>query len=444
MQHVCVTGMGCVCAAGNSPTSVWQNLVAPNPTRVDASLLHHNALPYPFFAAPASAFGSDKHARRRSAADVLHLGLFAARQALLQACVPSIKKVQDLQHCKNIEEKLPAIADLAHLMHDLGRLNIVLGTTAGSALHFLDGYAARREDITASTPDIEEYYASNLALFMGQALKTHGATITIANACTSGADAIGLAIDMIRQGQCDTVLCGGADALSLVPHTGFARLMIYSNSPCRPFDAERCGLNLGEGAGMLILESEAHARARQAIIIGRIVGYGGAVDAHHFTAPHPEAKGLALSVENALSDAAISADELAFINAHGTATMENDKVEGGYCLRTFPSIPVWATKGITGHTLGAAGALEAIFSIMALNHALLPRTHGFHNPDPSIMLIPTLKHTSITKKYALSRTSAVGGNNHHRGEEPPLFVVGDDSAKKHYHHNGGGHIVHYG
>lgn len=390
MQKVCVTGMSCVCAAGTSCDAVWKSLVEGSIKRTSSLVLHDDALPYPFFAAPEEAFISG---RRHSSADVLHLGLFAAQDALKQSKITE----QIQQH-----------------------MGIIIGTTAGSALHFLQGYAASRvQSDNASrgstaphqTIDIIDYHKSNLALSIANHLGGLGPVSTITNACTSGADAIGLAADMIRNGQCELILCGGADALSLVPHTGFARLMVYSDEPCRPFDADRRGLNLGEGAGMLVLESEAHAKARGAHILGYIAGYGSAVDAHHFTAPHPEARGLAKSVTQALAEASIPLENLAFINVHGTATMENDKVEGAYCYGAFPKTPVWASKGVTGHTLGAAGALEAIFCLMALQHRLVPRSHGFINPDPAIMLKPTQEHTVITSEYALSTSLGFGGGN---------------------------------
>ncbi len=413
LPPVCVTGMGCVCAAGDSVSGVLQALdgvcagtavpvhaSAVAPRRTNATLLHKDALPHPFFAAPESIFC--EHGREHghgsrsfSAKDTLRLALHAVDEALAQA-------------------QLPRTHESA----------VVMGTTAGSALHFLDGYAAHRhappQQSQLQPPlqlasDITDYFDANLALNIADAFHLTGPALTIANACTSGADAIGVALDMILQGQCNTVICGGADALSLVPHTGFARLMIYSKEPCRPFDAHRQGLNLGEGAGVLILESTAHAHARGATILGYVAGYGAAADAHHFTAPHPEARGLDAAVHTALTQAHITKDALAFINAHGTATPENDKVEGAYFQKHFADTPVWGSKSLTGHTLGAAGAVEAIFCLLALQQGCVPATLGFQNSDPEIGLTPTtsplILSPSTHNDYALSTSLGFGGSN---------------------------------
>jgi 3-oxoacyl-[acyl-carrier-protein] synthase-1/3-oxoacyl-[acyl-carrier-protein] synthase II len=336
-------------------------------------------LPFPFFAADAACFPGG---RRRSAKDTLALADTVVRGALAQA-------------------KLPEAS--------LGRAGIVLGTTAGSALHFLDAYTASRAQFPRTSPDREDYFAANLAL--EQDIPAHGPRMTITNACTSGADAIGLALDMIRTGQCECVVCGGADALSLVPHTGFARLMIYDHTPCRPFDRTRKGLNLGEGAAALVLESVEHAHGRNAAILGYILGYGSAADAYHFTAPHPEGRGLAASIRIALENAGLHAADMAFVNAHGTATPENDKVEGRLLAKLLPATPVWASKGGTGHTLGAAGALEAVLALQSLNRGRIPATLGFQTPDPDIGLIPTQDVLVVDSPYALSTSLGFGGGN---------------------------------
>ncbi len=382
---ICVSGMGCVCAAGTKCHELLQN----ESTLSDQNILHKQAMPYPFFAAPEVAFNSN---RLSSARDTLNLAAFAAKQALEQAKV--IDNKQYLQNC-----------------------GVILGTTAGSALHFLEDYAAGRsldaEKLqTSPLPQgIADYFDSNISLGIATMYNLQGPTLTIANACTSGADAIGMAMDMLMQDQCGMVLCGGADALSLVPHTGFARLMIYSNELCRPFDANRKGLNLGEGAGALVLEKTEHALARGVKPLGFIAGYGAFADAHHFTAPHPQARGLHAAVNTALKQAHIGKDQLAFINAHGTATPENDKVEGKYFKQYLTDIPVWATKSITGHTLGAAGAVEAILCLLALQNKILPKTRNFEQVDQEIGITPNLEPLKLQKNYALSTSLGFGGSN---------------------------------
>ena len=407
--------MGCICAAGASPATALDALEKGERRWKCGMELGEHALPLPFFAVheanDETADGCFARGRRFSALDTMELALKAGRDALHQAALPE-----------------PALAGMG----------VVLGTTAGSALHFLRDYATRRTAVTGSGApfappmptrgdgaglhDFADYAAANLALGLAQRLLAGtvgenccGPRLTVTNACTSGADALGLGLDLIRQGA-DCVLCGGADALSLVPHSGFARLMIYADELCRPFDRCRTGLNLGEGAALLVLESPEHAARRGAPVLGRVLGYGAASDAHHFTAPHPEGRGLAAAIDMALHEADTTlggntAQELAFINAHATSTPDNDKVEGRLLRRLFPHTPVWASKGCTGHTLGAAGALEAIFAVEALRRGRVPASWGFAEVDPDMGLCPTTATLSLTSCRALSTSLGFGGGN---------------------------------
>ncbi len=393
-RRAVVTGMGCVCAAGRSPAEVFASLSSGQRTLTSSDVLGEVAMPYPFFAAPEEAFGLG---RCFSGKDTLHLAQYAADRALAQAQLSPQSKAS---------------------------MPIMVGTTAGSALHFLQGYAVSREVVPNTVPptppvksthlDTEEYFLSNLALHILP--ESQGARLTLTNACTSGADALGLAIDAIAMGQ-DCVLCGGADALSVVPHTGFARLMIYDSEPCRPFDGNRKGLNLGEGAAFVVLESYEHAMARGANILGFVLGYGAASDAYHFTAPHPEGRGLRASIDIAMQQAfgemAHPWEHMAFVNAHGTATPENDKVEGAVLRHIHESygLPVWASKGGTGHTLGAAGALEAVLCLEALHQKNIPASLGFSAPDAHIGLCPTQEKTVLSASCALSTSLGFGGGN---------------------------------
>lgn len=382
-----ITGLGCLCAAGVTPAAVMDRLYADGCLPVPACCLGPEALPYPMFAVDETVFLGG---RRHSAMDTLVLARYAAREALAMSGFET-GPVWEAQR---------------------GRTGVVLGTTAGSSLHFLSGYAASRREIQPPTPDDrEDYFISNPALALGAELGARGPFLTVANACTSGTDALGMGLDLIRQGQCDCVLCGGAEALSLVPHTGFARLMIYDAEPCRPFDRTRRGLNLGEAAAVFVLESEAHARQRGATVLGRVAGYGSASDAYHFTAPHPEGRGLVAALRRALEESGLQPGDLAFINAHGTGTLENDKVEGRVLRRLLPDTPVWASKGATGHTLGAAGALEAALCLLALRRGRIPTSPGFATPDPVIGLCPTREIQTTATPWALSISLGFGGGN---------------------------------
>jgi 3-oxoacyl-[acyl-carrier-protein] synthase-1/3-oxoacyl-[acyl-carrier-protein] synthase II len=286
---------------------------------------------------------------------------------------------------------------------------VVLGTTAGSALHFIESYAAFKAGLSSGCSDRDDYFAANLALALP--IPAKGPRLTVTDACTSGADALGLGMDLIRHGECPCVICGGADALSLVPHTGFARLMIYDDRPCRPFDLRRKGLNLGEGGAVFVLESMEHAGQRGADIIGYLLGYGAGADAYHLTAPHPQGRGLASALREALAEAALDARDMAFVNAHGTGTPDNDKVEGRTLASMLPGVPVWAGKGCTGHTLGAAGALEALLSLVALTQGIVPCSPGFEQPDPETMIRPTTEEAPTRTPFALSTSLGFGGGN---------------------------------
>ncbi len=391
-----VTGMGCICAAGASPHAAFSALESGERHLAPSTVLGTEAMAYPFFAADTTMPTVFPQGRRFSAQDTLHLAQYAAQQALDSAGLP----VQAMAH-----------------------MPVMVGTTAGSALHFLHDYAHSRAEQYKTAPpvppvslgsqpfsDKEDYFLSNLATCLVP--QSDGARITLANACTSGADAIGLALDAIALGE-SCVLCGGADALSIVPHTGFARLMIYDTEPCRPFDGSRKGLNLGEGAAFLVLENYEHALARGAQILGYVLGYGSAADAHHFTAPHPEGRGLHRAIEEAMRGAQCTWQDMAFVNAHGTATPENDKVEGAVLrsLTENTAVPVWASKGGTGHTLGAAGALEAVLCLEALRQGRVPASMGFQEPDPAIGLSPTTESVSIQASCALSTSLGFGGGN---------------------------------
>lgn len=377
-MFVAITGMGSVCALGRGNAEVRRGLYATERRLASAGALSPDALDFPYFAVPDSVWGG---ARSFAAGDTLRLGLLAAEEALAQAGI----------------SRGDAVA-------------VVAGTTSGTALHFLSGYGNFRQNGQGGR-DCEEYLASNPALAIRAHFGLRGVPLTISNACVSGADAMGLALSMILSGQCDRVLCGGLDALSLVPHTGFARLMIYDPAPCAPFDRKRAGLNLGEAAAFMVLERSDAATARGQRIRGKVLGYGSAGDAHHFTSPHPEGRGLEAAVTEAVRQAGIVPDDLAFVNVHGTGTRENDRIEGRTLHRLLPATPLWCTKGLTGHTLGAAGALEALFTLWALEKGLLPPSVGFEEEDPEIGVSPVHKATPISKKVALSTSLGFGGCN---------------------------------
>jgi len=267
-----------------------------------------------------------------------------------------------------------------------------------------------RKEVPDMKP-IVRFLRSNPADLIAREFGLSGPCQTVVNACSSGTDAVGIGASWIESGLCDAVIAGGTDELCHVTYNGFVSLLITDDSPCRPFDRDRKGLNLGEGAAMLILESEHLCRQRRKTPRARFLGYASASDGHHLTAPHPEGEGLKRALLEALRFARREPRDIAFVNAHGTATFDNDKVEGKVLREVLPGVPFFSTKGYTGHTLGAAGAIEAAFTVACLERGLVPGSAGFENPDPQIDLSPVTAVTRIAGQTAVSQSLAFGGSN---------------------------------
>ena len=292
------------------------------------------------------------------------------------------------------------------------RVGICMGTTVACQLNSLPFYAAYRRGENPPLDRVYDFLNSNLAQATARQLNVSGPRMTVVNACSSGTDAIGVAASWIRAGLCDVAIAGGADEMYQVPLAGFWSLGVMSAEPCAPFDRDRNGLNLGEGAGILILESDAFAESRGKTHRFEVAGYGSACDAHHLTAPHPEGRGLDAAIRAALSQANITANQIAFTNAHGTATLDNDRTEAKVLSRIFGGNPIFlSTKGYTGHTLGAAGGLEAVFALLGLREGWIPPSVGFQNQAEDILIAPITCKTTVEGEYALSTSLAFGGNN---------------------------------
>lgn len=291
------------------------------------------------------------------------------------------------------------------------RAGVALGTTVACQLNDLEFYSTWRREGHASMEEVDRYLQGNLAEFIARRTGADGPAVTVANACSSGADAIGLAAGWLRAGRCDLVIAGGADEINRVPLCGFNALGVASSEPCRPFDRDRSGLNLGEGAGVLVLETDASARARGAPRELELAGWGFAADAYHLTAPHPQGRGLRRAIDCALKLAGIASGEVAFVNAHGTSTRENDRTEGRVLSEGFPSAHILSTKGYTGHTLGAAGGLEAVFTAAALRAGWIPASIGWKTYDEETGVRPVVEKTAIGGDCAVSTSLAFGGSN---------------------------------
>ena len=235
----------------------------------------------------------------------------------------------------------------------------------------------------------------------------------IANACASGTNAIGHAFLLIQSGKYHSVLCGGYDAISELVFVGFDSLQASTAEKCRPFDKARTGLVLGEGAALIALESFDHAVSRGARILAKVSGYGISTDNHHLTQPHPSGIGPHQAMSRALESAGRKPDEIDYINAHGTATAFNDATEGLAISQLFGNrTPVSSTKSMMGHSLGAAGAIEAVISLLALEHRFLPPNINFSDCDPQWDLnVVANSARDAQVRRVLSNSFGFGGTN---------------------------------
>ena len=235
---------------------------------------------------------------------------------------------------------------------------------------------------------------------------------TVSTACSSAANALILGAEMLKAGEADIVVAGGTEALSVFHLNGFNSLMILDKEHCRPFDETRAGLNLGEGAAYVVLESEEHARQRQASVHAYLSGYGNACDAFHQTASSENGEGAYLAMEEALTMAGLKPTDVDYVNAHGTGTPNNDLSESVALRRVFDTQmpPVSSTKGFTGHTTSASGSIEAVICLLAMHHGFLPANLGWHQPMAD-GIVPTLGADDCQLRHVLCNSFGFGGND---------------------------------
>jgi 3-oxoacyl-[acyl-carrier-protein] synthase II len=247
----------------------------------------------------------------------------------------------------------------------------------------------------------------------------HGPSMVVSTGCASGTTAIGIARDLLLLDRCDIAITGGADAMvTPLLMAGFAQMRALSTrnddpaGASRPFDVDRDGFVAAEGAGVLVLERVADARARAVPVHARVVGYGSSTDAAHITAPRPDGAIAELAVRSALRDAGAVPGDVTHVNAHGTGTPQNDLVEATILERVLPHGPhVASTKGVTGHLLGAAGAVEAVFTVLSVQRRLVPPTANLATVDPRIQLDVRSTAVDAPMTLALSNSFAFGGHN---------------------------------
>ena len=402
LQRVVVTGLGAVTPIGNTVADYWEGLTSAK-NGVEAITLFDAAQHACRFAAEVknfdpSGFIEPKDAKRWDR--FCKFGVVAAKQALA-------------------DSGLTITPDNAH------RIGVSIGSGVGGLLtmetqaHVLKDKAPGRVS-PFTVPMMIPNMATGLAAI---ALGAKGPSSAVATACAAGSNAIGDAFQLLQLGKADAMICGGAEsAITPLGVAGFASAKALSfrnddpSTASRPFDKTRDGFVIGEGSGILVLETLAHAEARGATILAEIVGYGTTCDAHHITSPTPGGVGGAAAMRLALEDGGIAADSVDYVNAHGTSTPANDSNETAAIKSALGSrandIPVSSTKSMTGHLLGGSGGIEAVACVLALRNGVVPPTINYNNPDPECDLdvVPNTAR-ELTLGTVLSNSFGFGGHN---------------------------------
>lgn len=362
-RRVLVTGMGVISSAGHGCRAFWDSLAAGKSavtpvTGFDTTDLGRN------YASEIKDFRPRDYLTAAEARRTGRCGAFtlaAARMATVDArlgpaSVPS------------------------------GRLAVIIGTTMGEAkdLEGLEHAWIQKGREAVNAKIIARCGWSLLPIHVARSLGARGALLTLPGACAAGNYAIGLAADLIRTGRADVAIAGGVEIIQQLQFAGFARLGAIAPERCQPFDKNRQGLILGEGAAMLVLESEEHAVQRGADAFAEFGGYGLACDAYHITRPHPEGTGTVAATRRALAEAGIEPHEVDFINAHGTGTHANDVIESKATREVFGDrpVPMSSCKSMIGHTMGASSALESVACVLTIKTGIYPPTIGYEVPDP--------------------------------------------------------------
>ena len=398
-NRVVVTGLGAVTPLGPDFPTTWQRLVAGDDAAAPVTMFDVTGCRCKQAATcslPDLPGLTRKHLSRLSRAS--RLALPAAREALAEA----------------------------QLLDDRGRsrlsqLAISVSTTGGGMAlgeQFLRAMLLQRRE-AGQFFRVARYQAQNQVHDLQQHLGFRGSMMIVANACASGANAIGHGADLIRSGMCDCVLVGGYEALTELIYVGFDCLQAMSPDRCRPFDVTRNGLMLGEAAAFAVLESESHARARGARILCELAGYGHGTDLHHLTQPHPSGATAVAVMRQAIAAAGCGAADIGYVNAHGTGTPLNDTSEGAALATVFGeggTIPervrISSTKAAIGHTLGAAGSIEALFAMAALRSGQLPPNLHVREPEPMVAANLVAVGEQRTKMQAtLTVNLGFGGSN---------------------------------
>jgi len=402
-KRVVITGMGVMTPLGNDVSTFWQALVAGKSgvgpiTMYDASEQDVRIAAEVKEFDPVDVLGR-KRVRRTNRFS--QLALLAARQAVTDSGL-NFKQNGSNRH-----------------------IGVILGTGIGGVETLLDNLdilaqrGPRRVSALMIPMMMPNAGAGEIAIEYG----LHGPALSVASACATGSNAIGEAAERIRRGLSEVMICGGAESImhpvTLAALSNMRAVSRRNDEPekaSRPFDANRDGFVMGEGAGVLVLESLEHALKRGAHIRAEFIGYGVSCDAFHITAPDVNGAGAALSMELALEDAGLAPDEIEYINAHGTATPLNDPIETRAIHTVFGDyaydIPISSTKSMTGHLMGAAGAVEAIACVKTLQSGMVHPTINYETPDPECDLdyVPNVAR-EVRPRTALSNSFGFGGHN---------------------------------
>ena len=384
MRRVAVTGLGAVTPFGPGVKAYWNGLESGTCAIRPLTLFPTEGLRCRLAAeAPDLTGGS----WRRSRAD--RLALVAATEALEDA------------RLDNAERETASL---------------IVGAVGGGMLEVEAWYWRRDQE---GGDDVDRRALASVlpyshAEMLANRLRLYGSRETLVTACSSGAAAVAVAADLVSMAGADVVLAGGADALTRICYLGFNALKLLDPEPCRPFDRDRRGMSIGEGAGFLVLEEIEHARARGARIYAELVGYGMTTDAHHVTSPDPDGNGMTRAMREALQRGGVAAGDVGYANAHGTATAQNDRIEA-QALRTVfgaEGLLVSSTKSMIGHTMAAAGSLEAMATVLTLVHGVIPPTVHLEDPDPEVAFdcVPN-RARPVVIDHAISNSFGFGGQN---------------------------------
>ncbi|HEX6628526.1 MAG TPA: beta-ketoacyl-ACP synthase II [Gemmatimonadaceae bacterium] len=402
-RRVVVTGMGAITPVGNDVATTWRSLIEGKSGTAPITKFDASAFPVRF-AAEVKGFDPLKYMDRKEAKRADQYTQYAvagARQAMTDA---------DLVERNGM---------------DPDRIGVIIGSGIGGLKSFEEQHDVYRErGVGKISPFFIPMFIADIAAgIVSMAFNAKGPNYATVSACATSAHAIGDAYRTIQYGDADIMITGGAEA-TVTPMAigGFANMKALSErneSPetaSRPFDATRDGFVMGEGAGILILEELEHALKRGAHIYAELVGYGATGDAYHLTAPAPDGEGAQRAMKRALKDAGLAPKDIQYINAHGTSTPANDLNETRAIQAVFgeaaDDINVSSTKSMTGHMLGAAGAVEAIISAMVVGEGIIPPTINYQNPDPELDLNYT-PNTAVKREVdaVLSNSFGFGGHN---------------------------------